>query len=276
MTSAAATTRPSTLLICHHDAPLHFDGLARWLASWSELRGVVVIHEPAGLLKKRLRRELRRVGALRLLDVLAFRVYYRLAVAARDARWKEERLAQLRAAYPPVPAHVPVLHTSSPNTPESERFVREAAPDLVLALCKNIIKESVFSVPRAGTFVMHPGVCPEYRNAHGCFWALAQDDVDRVGMTLLRIDRGIDTGPVFGYFTYPYDEVAESHIVIQNRVVLDNLDAIAARLREIAAGAARTTPTAGRSSGEWGQPWLTRYLRWKRQARRRRRARHHA
>ncbi len=271
-----AASRPRTLLICHHDAPLHHEGLARWLASWSDLRGVVVVREPAGLLKKRLKRERRRVGTLRLLDVLAFRLYYKLRVAAGDAAWKERRLAELRAAYPPVPAAVPVLHTSSPNTAESERFVKDAAPDLVLALCKNIIKESVFSVPRAGTFVMHPGICPEYRIALGFFWALAEDDTERVGMTLLRIDRGIDTGPVFGYFSYPYDEVAESHIVIQNRVVLDNLDAIAARLREIADGTATTTPTAGRPSGEWGQPWLTRYLRWKRQARRRRRARHHA
>ena len=39
-----------------------------------------------------------------------------------------------------------------------------------------------------GTFVMHPGICPEYRNAHGCFWALANRDLARVGMTLLRAD----------------------------------------------------------------------------------------
>ena len=51
---------------------------------------------------------------------------------------------------------------------------------------------------------MHPGICPEYRNAHGCFWALANRDLNKVGMTLLRIDKGVDTGPTFGYYTYPY------------------------------------------------------------------------
>ena len=45
-------------------------------------------------------------------------------------------------------------------------------------------------------------------------------------MTLLRVDRGVDTGPVYGYFSYPFDERRESHHVIQQRVVLDNLDAI--------------------------------------------------
>ena len=72
---------------------------------------------------------------------------------------------------------------------------------------------------------MHPGICPEYRNAHGCFWALATGDTGNAGMTLLRIDRGVDTGPVFGYFRVDAT-LAESHIVIQHRVVLDHLDAI--------------------------------------------------
>jgi methionyl-tRNA formyltransferase len=113
---------------------------------------------------------------------------------------------------------------------------------------------------------MHPGICPEYRNAHGCFWALANGDLERVGMTLLKIDAGIDTGPVYGYFTYPYDEVHDSHLVIQRRMMLENLDAIAQKLCDIHAGRAQPIDTSERSSAEWGQPWLTAYFRWKRQA----------
>lgn len=270
--SSSASARPRVLLIAHHDAPLHWDGLARWIASWATLVGVEIVEEPGGMRWKRLRRERRRVGLPRLLDVLGFRLWYRLFVAAGDERWKAERLSALRARYAPVGSDVPRLDTTSPNTAESERFVREARPDLVLALCKNIIKESVFTLPTSGTFVLHPGICPEYRNAHGCFWALAADDVERVGLTMLRIDRGIDTGPVFGYFRCDFDEVRESHIVIQHRVLLDNLDAIAAALSDVYLGRATPIPTTGRASGEWGQPWLTRWWRWKRHARARARA----
>ena len=88
-------------------------------------------------------------------------------------------------------------------------------------------------------------------------------------MTLLRIDPGVDTGPVYGHFTYAYDEVHESHMVIQHRVVLDNLDALRDALLAIPEGRARAIDTSGRASGAWGQPWLTRYLAWKRTARRR-------
>jgi methionyl-tRNA formyltransferase len=122
-----------------------------------------------------------------------------------------------------------------------------------------------------GTFVLHPGICPEYRNAHGCFWALTRRDFERVGMTLLRVDPGIDTGPIFLHGTYDFDEVEESHSVIQYRTVTENLDAIADILTALCRGE-QVPPVAveGRASAVWGQPQLTAYLRWKWQARRRR------
>jgi methionyl-tRNA formyltransferase len=112
--------------------------------------------------------------------------------------------------------------------------------------------------------VLHPGICPEYRNAHGCFWALAERDLTRVGMTLLKVDAGVDTGPVYGHYSYPFDEKRESYNVIQYRVVSENLDALADRFGQIAAGTAQPIDTHGRASANWGQPWLTRYLGWRR------------
>ncbi|HEX5633589.1 MAG TPA: formyltransferase family protein [Gemmatimonadales bacterium] len=261
-----------TVLICHHDAPLHSEGIARWLASWSTFAGTVVVHEPRGLLRRRLRREYERVGAMRLLDVLAGRVYFRLRNAARDEAWVQDRLAELQRTYPPVPAETPVVHVTSPNSQESQRFLEEARPDIILALCKNLLAKRIFRTARVGTFVLHPGICPEYRNAHGCFWALAHDDRERVGMTMLKIDEGVDTGPIFGYFTADFDEVAESHVVIQQRMVVDNLPAIAERLAAVAAGEVQPVSVDGRESRVWGQPWLSSYLRWKRRARARHRA----
>jgi methionyl-tRNA formyltransferase len=259
-----------TVLICHHPDALHREGVARWLASFSTLAGVVTLHEGPAALWRRVRRELRRVGLIRFLDVIAFRVYYRLFLARRDRAWEDRALRDLAARYRSVPTDTPVVHERSPNSASAERFIRECRPDIVVALCKNILAERIFRIACAGTLVMHPGICPEYRNAHGCFWALASDDPANVGMTLLRVDAGVDTGPVFGYFTYPFDEVGESHVVIQRRVMLDNLDALRDRLREIVAGDARPIDTAGRPSATWGQPRLTSYVHWKRHARQRR------
>lgn len=257
-----------SVLICHHDEPLNRFGLGRWLASFTELAAIVVVREPQTRLLRRIRREIRRVGILRFFDVLAFRIYYRLGLAGSDSAWTNTMLSDLLQRYADIPASCRVLDTSSPNSAEVLSLLQEVQPDLVLARCKNMLREQVFSIASIGTFVMHPGVCPEYRNAHGCFWALVHRDLNKVGMTLLRVDAGVDTGPVYGYYHCSFDELRESHIMIQNRAVFDNLNSLRGKFEEIMSGRASTIDTSNRRSQAWGQPWLTSYVRWKRAARR--------
>jgi hypothetical protein len=250
------------LLICHEEAALDREGLARWLGSFSTMAGTVVIREPAGRMRKRIAREVRRVGWWRFLDVLAFRAFHQVALAAGDRRWERGALDRLRSAYPPVAA-APEIITPSPNSPEAHAFITGQQPDLVIARCKTLLTEPIFTIPRLGTFVMHPGICPEYRNAHGCFWATAMGDHDNVGMTLLRIDRGVDTGPVLGYFRVAAAPL-ESHVITQHRVVLDHLAAIRDKLLEVEAGTASPVDTTGRQSAAWGQPWLSAAIKMRR------------
>jgi len=210
---------------------------------------------------------------VRFLDVVAFRAYARLALAPGDAAWTRATLARLRETYPARLDLVPSLVVSSPNSEEARAFLQRLQPDLAIARCKVILERAIYEAPRRGTFVLHPGICPEYRNAHGCFWALAERDLDRVGMTLLRVDAGIDTGPVYLHATCEFDERRDSHIVIQYRSVFDNLDAIGRTLIALGRGDdVAPVPTAGRRSAAWGQPRLTEYLRWKWAARRRARS----
>lgn len=256
-----------SVLICHREHPLDREGVSRWMGSFSQLTGILELEEGPGRTGQRVRKEIRRSGLVRFLDVLLFRLYYRLALSSADRAWEQETLQSLARRFEAVPPCENVLRAQSPNSPESVAFLRECAPDFVVARCKTLLKPEVFTVPTHGTYVLHPGICPEYRNAHGCFWALARRDLERVGLTLLRIDAGVDTGPVYGYFRYAYDEVRESHITIQQRVLVENLDAIRARLLEVMEGRATPIETHGRPSAVWGQPWMSAYLRWKALAR---------
>ena len=148
-----------TALICHHDAPLDHDAMVRWLGSFSNLVGIVRLTERPDRMKKRVNREIRRVGRWRfLLDVLPFRLYYKLALSSKDAQWQSGELAQLQERYGEQP-HAAVLDTHSPNTKAAREFLEQAAPDIIIARCKFLLKKSVFSVATTGSFVMHPGVC---------------------------------------------------------------------------------------------------------------------
>jgi folate-dependent phosphoribosylglycinamide formyltransferase PurN len=259
--------KPRIALICHYDEAFDRDLVSRWLASFAQLVGIVEIHERPEVKWRRLRAERRRVGTARLLDVLAFRLYYRLAFAAGDAAWEQAALAHAAQVWQAPEPAPPVLRTHDPNDETVRAFLEGVAPDLVVARCKWLLRRAVYSVPKLGTYVLHPGICPQYRNAHGCFWALASDDAGNVGMTLLAIDDGIDTGPVYGYYRYPLDALRESHVRIQQRVFVENADAIRDRLLAIAAGGAAPLPVANAPSRNWGQPWLSAYLHYRRKLR---------
>lgn len=256
-----------TLLICHEGAHLDRYGMSRWLASFSELVGIVVLQETKKRARKRIRREIERVGILRFTDVVAFRLYYKFFLSKKDALWERTKLAELYQHYADLPEDLPILRTHSPNSKAAECFIKDLKPDIMIARCKTLLKKDIYSIPPKGTLVMHPGICPAYRNAHGCFWALANNDVAHVGMTLLKIDDGVDTGPIYGYYTYPFDETHESHIIIQHRVVYDNLEELGKKMLEIYNGQAIPLDVTGHASAVWGQPWLTRYLAWKLNAR---------
>jgi folate-dependent phosphoribosylglycinamide formyltransferase PurN len=253
--------------MCHEGDPIDTEGLAAWIATSMDLVGVVKIREKPDRMRQRVRREIKRVGWLRFLDVLAFRVYYRLAWARRDGAWIRGETRRLKEKYPVDPTGVTTLVTADPNSAAVKAFLHWLKPDLMLARCKSILKQDVFSLPSHGTYVLHPGICPEYRNAHGCFWALVNRDKQRVGMTLLRVDPGVDTGPMLLQCSYRYDEVKESHTVMQYRVVTENLDAIAEKLKSAWRGVIEPLPVRERKSAVWGQPWLSAYLRWKSVAR---------
>src|SRR5438128_11844363 len=91
---------PSVVLICHEQDRLDTEGLASWLATVARLAGLIIIRNERSRRWRAARREIKRVGALGFLDVLAFRAYARLALARRDAAWKEAERDRRRARYP--------------------------------------------------------------------------------------------------------------------------------------------------------------------------------
>ena len=78
--------------------------------------------------------------------------------------------------------------------------VREAYLDLrpnlvILAFVTDIIPEALLDIPPIGTICYHPSLLPRHRGASGINWAVIQGDT-RTGLTILWVDKGIDTGPI--------------------------------------------------------------------------------
>src|SRR2546421_8497780 len=128
--------KPSVVLICHEQDRLDTEGLASWLASTLRLAGLIIIRDPRSRRWRAARREIRRVGVIRFLDVVAFRAYARLRLARREHVWTTSEVERLRRRYPAHLASVPRIVVSTPNSTEAREFLERLRPDLAIARCK--------------------------------------------------------------------------------------------------------------------------------------------
>jgi hypothetical protein len=195
-----------TVLIHHDDSILDREIVAPGIASFSELSGLLVIREPRSNQLRRVRRKLRRSGLFPL--GRRGRISPLLVPATGEIRLSlgGARTYDPRQSTPPASQRHPEARDRRSEQLGDAPLQVERAPKLVIARCRVLLAPEIFSIPPLGTFVMHRGITPEYRNSRGCFWALNNRDLEQVGLSLVPIDERVDTGPVFGYFTYPYDE----------------------------------------------------------------------
>jgi methionyl-tRNA formyltransferase len=84
-------------------------------------------------------------------------------------------------------------HMKDPEVREAYLGLR---PDLaILAFVTDIIPETLLDIPALGTICYHPSLLPKHRGSSAINWAVIQGDT-RTGLTILWVDKGIDTGPI--------------------------------------------------------------------------------
>lgn len=257
---------PQTVLLRHRGSRFDREVIGRWLAATTDLVGEIVIEPDWIRQANTLKHEFCRSGITGLLDAIAYRLYYRVVLADKETPKIDALISDAQAENPDY--SVPEYAVADPNDEETAEVLQDLSPDIMIARCKVLLAESVYAIPDHGTFVIHAGICPEYRNQHGCFWALANGDDDKVGFSLIRIDDGIDTGEIFVQDGTTFDPVDDEHVYIQLKVVADNLPSLGPVLTGIVSGEADPIPTNNRTGALWGMPKLSAWLTWKRRVKR--------
>lgn len=75
-------------------------------------------------------------------------------------------------------------------------WIKENLPDLMLVIdFGHMIKEPLLSLARLGCFNIHPSMLPAYRGSAPVQRAIL-DGLDKTGVTIFRLDAGMDSGPV--------------------------------------------------------------------------------
>ncbi|MFQ5738805.1 MAG: methionyl-tRNA formyltransferase [Acidobacteriota bacterium] len=85
-------------------------------------------------------------------------------------------------------------------------FLQERAPDLaVVAAYGQILPASFFDHPPLGTLNVHASLLPKYRGAAPVVHALLNGERE-TGVTIMRIDAGLDTGAILAALKVPIEE----------------------------------------------------------------------
>ena len=98
---------------------------------------------------------------------------------------------------------LPVLRPDNVNTPESLEWLRGLDLDLlVVASYGQILREPLLNLPRSGCLNLHASLLPKYRGAAPVQAAILAGDPE-TGVSFMKLDKGLDTGPVYEMVRMP-------------------------------------------------------------------------
>jgi methionyl-tRNA formyltransferase len=98
--------------------------------------------------------------------------------------------------------HIPFHLVDNYHTDQSTELMRSSRPDLGVIYGTNIIKESVFKIPRSGSINLHQGLAPYYRGGPPVFWELYNDESE-LGLTVHFVEAKVDSGAIILQETVP-------------------------------------------------------------------------
>ncbi len=115
------------------------------------------------------------------------------------------------------------------------------APDVVLVMAYgHILREAFIATPRLGTLNLHTSLLPKYRGASPIQSAIANGEIE-TGVTLMRIVRELDAGPVAGV-----ERVAvgprDTALAVETKLAAACVPLLARALPALAAGTLAFTP----------------------------------
>jgi folate-dependent phosphoribosylglycinamide formyltransferase PurN len=126
------------------------------------------------------------------------------SLAVLESRNELEQFAREKQ----IPFHLVTNYHSS----ESIELMKACKADLGIIYGTNIIKESVFMIPRLGSINLHQGLAPFYRGGPPIFWELYNSETE-IGLTVHFVASKVDSGDIILQETVPlkYDDTYETN-----------------------------------------------------------------
>lgn len=133
------------------------------------------------------------------------------------------------------------------NHPDVIKVIDKHNPDLILVFGTSLLKGNLLKKGRLGIINLHGGLSPEYRGADCTFWALHNQEPEKVGCTFHYINEGIDTGNMIAHVS-PEIKETDDELTLFWRGIHDSTATVAELLGRLAQGEALGVPQTHKGS----------------------------
>jgi methionyl-tRNA formyltransferase len=186
---------------------------------------LAVILEDAVSTKEFLKKRIKKLGIWKVAGQVLFQLSVSKILNRISSARKKEILKKYDLDVSKIPAGK-VIKVDSVNNPKCISLLQKLNPEIVIVNGTRIISEKVLGSVPVKFINIHAGITPKYRNVHGAYWALVNNDLENCGVTVHEVDRGIDTGNIIyqkkieitnrdNFSTYPLLQLAEGIIYLK-------------------------------------------------------------
>lgn len=173
-----------------------------------------VIFEQAPPRFKMLTNRAHKIGWITVIFQVLFQIFIYPILKKKSKNRVKEIIANANLNQSAIPQNQIVL-VNSANGAKCIEQLQQINPDIVLVNGTRILSKKLLNSIPAIFINMHAGITPLYRGVHGGYWALTQRDLSNCGVTIHKVDAGVDTGDTLyqqtieitskdNFCTYPY------------------------------------------------------------------------
>lgn len=213
------------------------------LARDHDLVGYVLVSEPPAPRLERYRRLLGRAGGLSPLWA-HYQARKSNRAAEKDVRALHERLFFLDGREPRFPKGCERLDVGDVNAAGATRLVAKLAPDIVLVNGTNLLRTPMLTAAETaplGVVNVHTGLSPYTRGGSCNLWAILERQIQCVGVTVHRIDAGIDSGEII-LSGRPSIESCDTFESLEEKTFRLGFDLALEAIQDLASGDALAVP----------------------------------
>jgi folate-dependent phosphoribosylglycinamide formyltransferase PurN len=172
-----------------------------------------------------LKKRIKHLGFWEVTGQVLFQISIAKMLHFFSAKRKNEILKEFNLEDKPLP-HGKIVPVKSVNDDECIAALQKINPAIVVIIGTRIISKEVLDCTAAKFVNIHAGITPRYRNVHGAYWALVNNDRENCGITVHLVDPGIDTGSIIyqskisisskdNFITYPFLQLAEGIVYLK-------------------------------------------------------------